>query len=198
MKPINKKYNVLVPKWPKKMVMGHTRDSYYTKSSKIPKKYASTSVLKRFGKEKWYWVDKKSGKKVIKKQGGDSYWNFNGQGFYTGNIHWTLRTKIVNFYHHLFIKHIKKHIKENIETYPGYSLSVSVDIYDILTSHTPDIGNVGWLLLKLFEDSLQEAKVLEDDGPDYIMESGRSRYHWVKDESKRKLIFKIKYIKVDE
>ena len=61
---------------------------------------------------------------------------------------------------------------------------------------TPDIGNVGWLLLKLFEDSLQEAGVLREDSPEYIMESGRSRYHWVDKEEKRKLVFRIKYIKV--
>ncbi|MCK5788444.1 MAG: hypothetical protein KAH32_05575 [Chlamydiia bacterium] len=196
MKCNNKKYNIVVPKWPKKVVIGHTRDSYYTKSAKIPKKHAINASLKKFGKDKWYWVDQKTNKRVIKKEGGDTYWNFNGQGFYTGTIHWTTRTKIVNFYHRLFIKQIKKYVKDNIPACLGYSLSVSVDIYDIFNSHTPDIGNMGWLLLKLFEDSLQEAGVLREDSPEYIMESGRSRYHWVEDEDKRKLIFRIKYIKL--
>ena len=190
MKCNTQKYDIPVPEWPRKVVVGHSRDSYYTKSAKIPKKYAKSAVLKKFGKDKWYWIDKGTTKRIVKKAGGDTTWNFNGQGFYTGNIHWTTRTKIVNFYHKIFIKQIKEHVKENIPSCFGYALSVSVDIYDIYSSYTPDIGNVGWLLLKLFEDSLQEAGVLRDDSPEYIMESGRSRYHWVTKESGRKLIFK--------
>jgi hypothetical protein len=178
------------------MLLGKSRATYYTKSDKLPKKYSNVSVLKKFGKNKWYWIDKATNKKIIKKESKDTFWNFNGQGMYTGNIHWTLRSKIVNYYHKLFIQSIHKHIKDTIPSYLGYSLSISVDIYEIFSKNTPDIGNVGWLLLKLFEDSLQLAAVIRNDSPEYIMESGRSRYHWVKEDKQRKLVFKIKYIKV--
>jgi len=57
----------------------------------------------------------------------------------------------------------------------------------------PDVGNL-WLWLKWFEDALQESKVIPDDNLDYIIESGRTRYHFVDNEELRRLIFTIKLI----
>ena len=52
-----------------------------------------------------------------------------------------------------------------------------------------------WLLEKMFEDTLQEMGLLRDDNPEFVIESGRKRYHWVNKPEDRKLIFKLKYIK---
>jgi len=49
--------------------------------------------------------------------------------------------------------------------------------------------------MKWFEDALQESGVIPDDDPDYIIESGRKRYHFVDSEDKRKLVFHIKFLK---
>ena len=54
-----------------------------------------------------------------------------------------------------------------------------------------------WLLEKFFEDALQEAGRIPDDNPDYVIESGRKRYHWVEKEDERHLIFTIYYLKDD-
>ena len=54
----------------------------------------------------------------------------------------------------------------------------------------PDIRNM-WLWGKWFEDALQQSGVIPDDSPDWVIESGRKRYHWVKTEEERKLLFTI-------
>lgn len=188
-------YEITIDKWPNKVPIGISRDTYYTRTSKLPKKYAGIGVLKKFGKAKSYYVDKTTGKKIVRTQGKQQYWNLNGQGLYSGNMHWKLRATVVNFYHNVFKKAIRKQLKKPMEIYLNYGLSISVDIYEVYTKFTPDITNM-WLLEKMFEDSLQELKLLRDDSPEFVIESGRKRYHWVTDESKRKLVFKIKYLKI--
>lgn len=192
---LKKGYTVIIKEWEKKVPIGESRPTYYTASSKLPKKYKDTAVLKKFGKSKQYWVDKGTLKKIVKKEGVTKTWNLNGQAFYSATIHWRLRSIIVGFYHKIFVKEIKKVIKTEIPFYTHYSLSISVDIYDIYSRSTPDASNM-WLLEKMFEDALQIAKVLRDDRPEYVIESGRKRYYWVDNTSERKLVFRIKYIKI--
>jgi hypothetical protein len=59
----------------------------------------------------------------------------------------------------------------------------------------PDVSNL-WLWTKWFEDALQESKIIPDDNPDYVQESGRTRYHFVDNEEDRKLVFTLKLIKI--
>lgn len=191
------RFNITIKKWPNKVPIGMSKPKYFSKSSKPPKKLYPNAVLKRFGKSTMYWVDKKTLKRIIKSPGVQKYWNLNGQSLYSGNMHWKLRSTVVNFYHALFKRELKKQIKNILPTYLSYSLSISVDIYEIYSKSTPDVTNM-WLLEKMFEDSMTEAGIIRDDSPEFVMESGRKRYHWVDDEEKRKLIFRIKYIKVKE
>ena len=58
----------------------------------------------------------------------------------------------------------------------------------------PDVSNL-WLWIKWFEDALQESNIIPDDNPDYVIESGRIRYHFVDSINLRKLIFTIKITK---
>jgi len=146
--------------------------------------------------ESKYIVAKKS-----KKSGKPRYWTINGQGLYNATLHYRLRGTITKYFHKYLIKYIKQQItKKQIESINNivykdsdHKLSISVDIYEIKRGKIPDIGNM-WLWLKWFEDALQEAGVIPDDNPDYVIESGRTRYHWVDNESERKLVFNIEIV----
>lgn len=140
--------------------------------------------------------------KKSRKSGRIRYWYINGQGLYNATVHYRLRSKLTKHYHKYLSKYIAKQITikeiQNINNvvFPGSfsKLSVSVDIYDQRRGKIPDVGNL-WLWLKWFEDALQESGVIPDDNPDYIIESGRTRYHWIDNPNERKLVFTIRFIK---
>ena len=146
--------------------------------------------------ESKYCIAKKS-----RKSGKPRYWTINGQGLYNATLHYRQRGTMTKYFHKYLSKHIKSQIcKGEIEqinklVYKGSEtkLSVSLDIYDIRRKIMPDVGNM-WLWNKWFEDALQESGVIPDDNPDYVIESGRTRYNWVDDEKDRKLIFNIDFV----
>jgi hypothetical protein len=141
--------------------------------------------------------------KASRKTGRPRYWTVNGQGLYNATLHFTLRGKITKYYHKYLIKYINQQLSVldkatiNKHVYPGSGskLSISCDIYEIRRNKIPDIMNM-WLWTKWFEDALQETGVIPDDNPDYVIESGRTRYHWVDSEKERQLLFNIEIINV--
>ena len=143
-----------------------------------------------------YRVAKKS-----KKSGKPRYWTVNGQGLYNATLHFRLRSTITKYFHKYLSKYIREQItKEDILTLSqGFAnrmvIGVSVDIYEIKRGKMPDIRNL-WLWGKWFEDALQECGVIPDDNPDYVIESGRTRYFWVDTAEERKLVFKIYFINI--
>lgn len=54
-----------------------------------------------------------------------------------------------------------------------------------------DIGNLGLFWTKVFDDALQDAKVIPDDSIKYIVGTGGTFFHEVDDIDKRKLVFKF-------
>lgn len=142
--------------------------------------------------------------KASRKTGRPRYWTVNGQGLYNATLHFRLRGKITQYFHAYLSKYIKQQISKkdirriNSLVYKGskHKLSVSVDIYEIRRGKIPDVGNM-WLWLKWFEDALQESGIIEDDNPDYVIESGRTRYHWVESEGERQLLFNIEIVNVN-
>jgi hypothetical protein len=137
--------------------------------------------------------------KKSKKSGKPRYWTINGQGLYNATLHYRLRGTITKYFHKYLSKYIKEQIsKEQIQALDlGFKnhmvLGVSVDIYEIKRGKMPDIRNM-WLWGKWFEDALQECGVIPDDNPDYVIESGPTRYYWVNTAEERKLVFKIYFI----
>ena len=137
--------------------------------------------------------------KKSRKSGRPRHWTINGQGLYSATLHYQLRSKLTDYYHRYLSKYIKEQItNEQIQelnslVFVGsqFKLSTSVDIYDQRRGKMPDVGNL-WLWLKWFEDALQESGVIPDDNPDYIIESGRTRYHFVDNQDDRKLVFTLK------
>jgi Holliday junction resolvase RusA-like endonuclease len=146
--------------------------------------------------ERRYQLVKKS-----RKSGNPRYWTINGQGLYNATLHYRARGKITKYFHKYLSKYILEQItKADIKLLrklvykdSTHKLSISLDIYEQRLPKIPDIGNM-WLWTKWFEDALQETGVIPDDNPDYVIESGRKRYHWVDNESDRKLIFNIEIV----
>jgi len=139
--------------------------------------------------------------KKTRKTGKPKFWTVNGQSLYNATLHYRLRGTLTKYYHKYLSKYIKRQItKEQIidinkYVFPDskYKLSVSLDIYDIRRGKMPDVSNL-WLWIKWFEDALQESNIIPDDNPDYVIESGRTRYHFVDNEEVRKLVFTLSLI----
>ena len=137
-----------------------------------------------------------------KKTGKPRYWTVNGQSLYNAALHFTARAKVTTYFHDYLLRHVVDQIapsqiidlNEYIEQHPTEKLSVSLDIYEVRRGKMPDIGNL-WIWIKWFEDVLQECEIIPNDNPNYIIESGRTKYHWVNDPQDRKLQFKIEFIK---
>lgn len=139
--------------------------------------------------------------KKTKKTGKPKMWTVNGQAIYNATMHYRTRATITEYYHKYLSNYIREQItssqinkiKENVGKDLPHKLSISLDIYELKRGKIPDVGNL-WLWLKWFEDALQECGVIQDDSPDYVIESGRKTYHWVQSDDERKLVFTIKII----
>tara|TARA_R110001606_G_scaffold385783_1_gene549456 strand:- start:421 stop:1086 length:666 start_codon:yes stop_codon:yes gene_type:complete len=126
------------------------------------------------------------------KAGKPNEWILNGQELYNAKMHYTLRKKVAAYYHDYFSKFIVDQLAP-IKMPPGVYLSVSCDIFLIERGNMPDVDNM-WLLEKFFLDALHLTNRIPDDDKDTVREAGRKRYHMVKDPSKRKLVFTIKFL----
>ena len=143
-----------------------------------------------------YMLAKKS-----RKTGKPRMWTVNGQSIYNASMNFIVRAKITEYFHKYLSKYIKeqitsmqiKHITANVGPDKPHKLAISLDIYEVKRTRIPDVGNL-WLWLKWFEDALQECRVIPDDNPDHVIESGRKTYHWVKTDEERKLVFTIQII----
>jgi hypothetical protein len=192
------RYTVTIPNWEASYLKSeNTRAKYWLwkDRAKLPKKYSihlSPEPLVRGVKA--YCVDEEGNRfvKNTKKVGTANRWILNGQCLYNATLNWRLRKSIAKYYHDYFSEYIKEQLTP-IHIPEGKFLSVSCDIYEIKRGNMPDASNM-WLLEKFFEDALQECGIIPDDSPDYVLESGRKRYHFIETAEDRKLIFTIKEI----
>lgn len=186
-------FTITIPEWENKVPTGTVIAEYYKKKDKLPAKHKG-ATLKKFGRS-WIYVDKKK-KKIVKnptKVGKKTYWNLNGQQFYSTNMHWSTRSTITSYYHRYFKKFIRKQLKKPFPTFLNYRLSMDITIYEVYSTHTPDITNM-WILAKLFEDALVTEKILRNDDPQFRNKTSYA-YKFVKTEKARKLVIKFKYMK---
>lgn len=186
-------FTVSIPKWQSKLRVGTVIAAYFSQKDRLPKKYEG-AILKRFGSKKLY-VDSNN-KKIIKNKGSVGnpiYWTMNGQGFYNNTIHWTVRSKVVKYYHRYFTKYIKAQITDDIPTFLSYKLTMEILIYDVYGPTTPDISNM-WILPKMFEDAVVNSGVLRDDSPEFRRRTEYD-YIFVENEEDRKLEITFKYKK---
>lgn len=136
--------------------------------------------------------------KKTKLTGKPKMWTVNGQAIYNATMHYRTRATVTEYFHKYLSSYIKNQVKPDqiaminqlVNKESTQKLSISLDIYEIKRGKLPDVGNL-WLWIKWFEDALQDCRVIPDDSPDYVIESGRKTYHWVQTESDRKLVFTI-------
>lgn len=186
-------FQIVIPKWQNKLRIGTVIAQYYTAKDIVPKKYVGAE-LKKFG-GKMLYVDA-AGKKIIKNKGSVKnpiYWTMNGQGFYNNTIHWSVRSKVVKYFHRYFQKYIKNQLKDPIPSFLSYKLSMEILIYDVYGPATPDISNM-WILPKMFEDALVSTELLRDDSPEFRRRTAYD-YIFVDNEEDRKLVITFSYKK---
>lgn len=192
------KHTVIIPNWEASYLKSeNTRAKYWLwkDREKLPKKYStqlSPTPLTRGAKA--YCADE-TGERFVKntkKVGTENRWILNGQDLYNATLNWRLRKTVAKFYHEYFSTFIKEQLTP-ITLPEGKFFSISCDIYEIKRGNMPDASNM-WLLEKFFEDALQECGIIPDDSPDFVIESGRKRYHFVETAEQRKLVFTIDLI----
>lgn len=192
------KYEVKIPNWQNYFIVSKKTNPKYwlwKDRDKLPIKYKKLLYPKPLLKgTKEYCIDSNYNRfiKNTKSVGKENKISLNGQILYNDKADWRLRAKIVNYFHEYFTYYIKSQLKP-IKIPDNCYLSISCDIYEINKGNLPDISNM-WILEKLFEDSLTINKIIPDDGPKYVIESGRKKYHWVTEEKDRALIFTIEII----
>lgn len=194
---------VVIEKWLNKVELSKAvRAKYWEVKDiqKMPKKHKESMTTIKVFNGKGFPVDINN-ERFIKnpiKAGSPNSWRINGQDLYNAVMDWRKRKTVAKFYHSYFSKFIMQQLKpiEFTEAMIGkYALSISCDIYEVKKFPIPDVSNM-WLLEKFFEDALVESKIIPDDNPNYVIESGRKRYHWVKNPEERKLVFTITKLKI--
>jgi len=185
-------FTLTIPNWKNKVCIGIVGPKYYKASNKTPKTISSKYKVKNVMRD-YYYVDEKGAPVVKNKKnvGKEEMWAINGQSFYQAALHWKTRTKIVNEYHAYLTNFIKKEFSDPFPTYLNFSLSMHIDIYEIYTSHLPDITNM-WILPKLIEDCFVNSKILKEDSPEFRMKTSYE-YKFVNKKADRKLVVTFKY-----
>jgi hypothetical protein len=155
--------------------------------------------------------------KTNNKKSPNKYIKINNQLIYNSNLNRFARNIVVNNLHEYLIHHISLNKIPQLGKGP---YQISLDIYapinygdvsrrklkDIgwticwnepIENYVPtwDIGNLGELWMKTFEDSLQLSGVLENDSVAIIKSHGPITFYEVKTLDERKLIFNINKLK---
>lgn len=191
-------YTVTIPNWEASYLKSeNTRAKYWLwqDRDKLPQKYAIqlASAPLIVGTQAFCCnAEKERFIKNTKKVGKENRWVLNGQDLYNATLNWRLRKSVAGHYHEYFSRYIKEQLQP-ITIPEGHYLSISCDIYEIKRGNMPDVSNM-WLLEKFFEDALQECGIIPDDGPNYVLESGRKKYHFVETAEDRKLVFTLSLI----
>lgn len=148
---------------------------YYTKHSKIPKKYSNN----RFD-EKGRLIDQ-FGNPIIKNQkvvNRPRVVRLNFNLFWSGTIHRSVRSKIKSHLTDYFSKFINCQIKE-------FPVFIHFESY---TSSQSDVDNGSFIYIKAFFDTLIKLKIIPDDTTRYI--AGYSWTHKPTNENKLVVYYK--------
>lgn len=158
------------------------RAKYYTKSSKIPKKYQG------FDFDSKGRLADPMGTPIIansRSVGTPRYKKINGQEFYKGLATPQVRATIVRNIKTYFGTHLK-YLKP-LEDFP---IRVSIELHDIPGAKNWDLDNL-WIYNKCFQDALTEYGIIPEDNMQYITAAGAPEYYPVEHELDRKLVFNI-------
>jgi len=159
------------------------RPKYYTKGTKIPKKYQKYKTFDVKGRllgddNKPLIANPASvNKPRIKK--------INGQELYSGNMPPHLRSKIVAVMKEHFVQHLRK-----CNPVVDFPIAITAELYTVPGAMNWDLDNQ-WIYHKCFQDALVEANVIPDDNIFYITQAPAFSYTPVERLEDRKLIYRI-------
>ena len=159
------------------------KTKYYTKGSKIPKKY---SQFKKFDlKGRLLGAD---GYPLVANPataGQPRLLKINGQQLYSGNMNPMMRSKVVGL-----IKQFFKPFAESVPVQEELPLRIESDLYTPLAAKNWDLDNQ-WIYHKCFLDALVAAGKVPDDNVMYITQAPAFRYFPVDNPEERKIIYRL-------
>lgn len=175
--------SITVPKYIKHVVLSKKRRAkYYTKKSKIPKKYQGLPF-----NNKGILVDKLGNPVIANPRvvGTPRLKKVNGQDFYKGTDSPHIRSKVVNE-----IKSFLKTFVKGIEPITTYPVQIKLEMHDVIGVGNWDLDNL-WIYNKCMQDVLVDTGVLAEDNVMYVTAAAAPEFYPVDNEDDRKLVFKI-------
>lgn len=175
--------SITVPKYIKHVVLSKKRRAkYYTKKSKIPKKYQGLPY-----NDKGILVDKLGNPVIANPRvvGTPRLKKINGQDFYKGTDSPHIRSKVVNE-----IKSFLKPFVTGIESVKEYPVQIRLQLHDVVGAGNWDLDNL-WIYNKCMQDVLVDEGVLAEDNVMYVTAAAAPEFFPVDDEEDRKLVFLI-------
>lgn len=175
--------SITVPKYIKHVVLSKKRRAkYYTKKSKIPKKYQGLPY-----NNKGILVDKLGNPIIANPRvvGTPRLKKVNGQDFYKGTDSPHIRSKVVNE-----IKSFLKTFVKGIEPITTYPVQIKLEMHDVIGVGNWDLDNL-WIYNKCMQDVLVDTGVLAEDNVMYVTAAAAPEFYPVDNEDDRKLVFKI-------
>ena len=176
-------HSITVPKYIKHVVLSKKRRAkYYTKKSKIPKKYQGLPF-----NNKGILVDKLGNPVIANPRvvGTPRLKKVNGQDFYKGTDSPHIRSKVVNE-----IKSFLKPFVVGIEPITTYPVQIKLEMHDVIGVGNWDLDNL-WIYNKCMQDVLVDTGVLAEDNVMYVTAAAAPEFYPVDTEDDRKLVFKI-------
>lgn len=175
--------SITVPKYIKHVVLSKKRRAkYYTKKSKIPKKYQGLPY-----NNKGILVDKLGNPIIANPRvvGTPRLKKVNGQDFYKGTDSPHIRSKVVNE-----IKSFLKPFVKGIDPITTYPVQIKLEMHDVIGVGNWDLDNL-WIYNKCMQDVLVDTGVLAEDNVMYVTAAAAPEFYPVDNEDDRKLVFKI-------
>ena len=175
--------SITVPKYIKHVVLSKKRRAkYYTKKSKIPKKYQGLPF-----NNKGILVDKLGNPVIANPRvvGTPRLKKVNGQDFYKGTDSPHIRSKVVNE-----IKSFLKPFVKGIDPITTYPVQIKLEMHDVIGVGNWDLDNL-WIYNKCMQDVLVDTGVLAEDNVMYVTAAAAPEFYPVDNEDDRKLVFKI-------
>jgi len=174
---------ITVPEYIKHVTLSKKRRAkYYTKKSKIPKKYAKFKF-----NPKGILVDP-LGNPVIANPcsvGTPRLKKINGQDFYKGTDSPHIRAKVVQEIKTFLIPFVEK--LEPVTTFP---VQIKLELHDMIGIGNWDLDNL-WIYNKCMQDVLVQEGILPEDNVMYVTAAAAPEFYPVDTEEERKLVFKI-------
>lgn len=175
--------SITVPQHIKHVVLSKKRRAkYYTKKSKIPKKYQGLPFS-----SKGILVDKLGNPIIANPRvvGTPRLKKINGQDFYKGTDSPHIRSKVVSE-----LKSFLKQFVKDVESVQNYPVQIKLELHDVVGVGNWDLDNL-WIYNKCMQDVLVDEGILADDNVMYVTSAAAPEFYPVDSEEDRKLVFNI-------